>query len=477
MTCPVPLLDQFPPSAAMTDLRNGRHLTVETIRGVVADRARDFATAMADRRGPLVVAEAEGAEALISLFAAWGAGRMAVMVNPGLAPPERRNVIAHSQAAGWVSGGGSIEPVSDGPAGEAQPEPLGADAPCLMMMTSGTTGTPKGILHSPRSLQTRVALNIAHIGAQALERSLCVLPVFFGHGLIGNCLTPLAAGGHLHLLNGPQAPEIARFGATIDENGIGFMSSVPSFWRMALRAARPEAGTLERIHVGSAPLSADLWRSIAAWSGGADVYNMFGMTETANWIGGAPLTEADGRDGHVGRIWGGVYAIRGEDGGVHAEGRGEVLVSSPSIMLGYSGSESLTRDAFDGGWFRTGDIGELTEDGSLTLVGRMKTEINRGGIKILAEEIDMMLERHPDVEEACAFGIADPAAGEAVAAAVVLRPGSSTDTAEIRRWCRGEVRAEGVPVRLVAVDAIPRNERGKIVRSAVRDAVLDIGGR
>jgi oxalate---CoA ligase len=461
----------------MTDLRRGLRFTSAEIRGAVAHRAREFAAAVGNRPGPLVVAEAEGAEALISLFAAWGAGRMAVMVNPGLAPPERRIVIAHSKAAGWISDGGRAEPLDGDAAASTQPEPLGADAPCLMMMTSGTTGTPKGILHSPRSLAARVALNIAHIGAGPLERSLCVLPVFFGHGLIGNCLTPLMAGGNLHLLTGPQPAEISRFGATIDENRICFMSSVPSFWRMALRAEPARGGTLARVHVGSAPLSADLWLGIANWSGTAEVYNMFGMTETANWIGGARLDEAAGRDGHVGRIWGGGYAIRDEAGRVHGHGRGEVLVSSPSIMLGYDGSESLTQAAFEGFWFRTGDIGELTVEGSLTLVGRMKTEINRGGIKILAEEIDMMLERHPEVEEACAFGIDDPAAGEAVAAAIVLRAGSSVDVAEIRRWCRGEARAEAVPVKLVAVEAIPRNDRGKIVRAAVRDAVLGLEAR
>ena len=382
-------------------------------------------------------------------------------------------MIAHSDAAGWISDGGVAERVD----GSAEPRPLGADAPCLMMMTSGTTGTPKGILHSPRSLAARVALNIAHIGAAPLQRSLCVLPVFFGHGLIGNCLTPLMAGGNLHLLNGPQPAEIGKLGTTIDEHRIAFMSSVPSFWRMALRATPPRSGTLSRVHVGSAPLSADIWRSIADWSGTGEVYNMFGMTETANWIGGARLDEAAGRDGHVGHIWGGRYAVRDEAGRVHFHGRGEVLVSSPSIMLGYSGSESLNRAAFDGSWFRTGDIGELDAHGALTLVGRMKTEINRGGIKILAEEIDMMLERHPDVEEACAFGIEDMAAGEAVAAALVLRAGATVDLSEIRRWCRGEVRAEAVPVKLVAVDSIPRNERGKIVRAAVREIVLGAAGR
>ena len=468
----VPLLDQFPRSAAMTDLRSGQRWTLDDIRSAVAVRRKQLASALSGLAGPVVVGEANGAEALISLFATWAAGRMAVMVNPGLAPPERLTVIAHSGATGWISGGGQVEKVKGAETTDGEPGPLTMDAPCLMMMTSGTTGTPKGILHSPRSLKARVALNIAHIGEAPLMRSLCVLPVFFGHGLIGNCLTPLAAGGELFLLNGPQPAELASFGTMLDRNRIAFMSSVPSFWRLASRAPRPEAGRLQRVHIGSAPLSAELWQAISDWAGIGEVYNMFGMTETANWIGGATLSEAAGRDGHVGRIWGGHYGVRDDTGRIHDRGRGEVLVSSPSIMLGYTGSVSLTRAAFSGDWFRTGDIGELSEDGSLTLVGRMKTEINRGGIKILAEEIDMMLERHPDIEEACAFAIPDPAAGEAVGAALVFKAGSAANIAAIRQWCRGQVRAEGVPVKLVAVEEIPRNDRGKIVRSAVREAVL-----
>jgi acyl-CoA synthetase (AMP-forming)/AMP-acid ligase II len=147
-------------------------------------------------------------------------------------------------------------------------------------------------------------------------------------------------------------------------------------------------------------------------------------------------------------------------------------VQSPSMMLGYWQRPDLDEAAFADGWFRTGDIGELDGHGNLILVGRSKSEINRGGIKIQAEEVDMLLERHAAVAEACAFGIPDAIAGEAVAAAIVLAEGATFDPEALKAWCRERARDEAVPSRLFAVAAIPRNDRGKIVRADVRAMVM-----
>ena len=140
-------------------------------------------------------------------------------------------------------------------------------------------------------------------------------------------------------------------------------------------------------------------------------------------------------------------------------------------MLGYWQRPDLDAEAFIDGWFRTGDIGELDAFGRLTLVGRIKTEINRGGIKVQAEEVDLLLERHPDIAEACAFGLPDAIAGELVAAAIVLKPGALYDPEAIKAWCRTMARPDAVPSKLFALAAIPRNERGKLVRADVRRLV------
>ena len=468
-----PLLASFPNHANIVDLRSGIKLSRSDLVTRVEGEAETMAALGLPGHRPVVVGHPSALDMLVSLLAAWIAGHPAIVVNPKLSAEEQKNVMAHTGAVHWF--GPAVQDLTEskprqGKATSNPPTPLGRDEAALILMTSGTTGVPKGIAHTIRSLEARMAINVAHIGEETLSRCLCVLPAFFGHGLIGNCLTPLAAGGTLFLWNSPNMIETRMLGEIIDRHEITFMSSVPSFWKLATRVATPPAKPLKRLHVGSAPLSIEQWTSIGEWNGTSEVFNLYGMSETANWIGGASIKEANGRDGYVGRIWGGNYAVLGEDGQILPSGRGEVLVQSPSMMAEYLGETEKTSQAFHHGWFRTGDIGELRDDGTLTLVGRIKSEINRAGIKVQAEEIDMLLERHPAVAEACAFGIPDPASGEAIAAAIVLAAGATADQESIKAWCRERARPEAVPAKLFFLSEIPRNDHGKIVREDVREA-------
>ncbi|HEY6630288.1 MAG TPA: AMP-binding protein [Rhizobiaceae bacterium] len=469
----------LPETAELIDVRSGKQYPREAIWQAVSGRA---AALVASGIGPgdaVVVAQPQGVAFILDVFAAWTAGAVAVAVNPRLTPDEQKRVLASTGAKLWLGPVACDTPLRLDEA--AQPDPsalagraLGLDVPALMLMTSGTTGTPKGVVHSLRSLSTRLALNMDAIGRADLARTLNVLPAFFGHGLIGNCLTALAAGGALHVWTSPDVTELRGLSGFIDREKITFMSSVPSFWRIAMRMSEGPKRPLARVHVGSAPLSLDLWEEIGRWVGTKRVFNMYGMTETANWIGGAALDEPGVGDGLVGRAWGGSFGVLGQDGEVRQRGTGEVVLDSPSIMLGFHGMADKTAGVFHGSWFRTGDIGDIDADGRLFLVGRIKNEINRGGIKVPAEEIDMLLERHPDVAEACAFGLPDPVSGEAVAVAIVMKPGASATDEAIKDWCRRHIRAEAVPSRLLRLAEIPRNERGKIVRSVVCEAALAI---
>jgi acyl-CoA synthetase (AMP-forming)/AMP-acid ligase II len=461
----VPLTNRLPPAARLVSVRSGRQLDAAGLVAAVAAASRHLESLGLAHGDRVVIGHADPLDFIVSLLAAWQAGLVGVGVNPKLSALEQDNVIATAGASGWLgelrTTPPAFEPVTD-PA-----TPLGTDEPALILMTSGTTGRPKGIALSQAALLARVEHNRAAIPELPLP-SLCVLPVFFGHGLIGNVLTPLLAGSAVHLWPSPDAMELRGFGQYLDNHRIGFMSSVPAFWKLALRFANPPAQPLVRVHVGSSPLSREHWEDIASFAGTRNVFNMFGMTETANWIAGGTLDEPGADAGYVGKPWGGEIAVLGEDGGIAPTGRGEVLVRSPSIMAGYWQRPDLDAEAFVADWFRTGDIGELDAEGRLTLVGRIKTEINRGGIKVQAEEIDLLLERHPDIAEACAFGMPDPIAGELVAAAIAMKPGKSFDPEAIKAWCRGMARSDAVPSRLFVLDAIPRNERGKLVRADVR---------
>ena len=340
----------------------------------------------------------------------------------------------------------------------------------LVLFTSGTTGNPKGVVLSFDAVMTRIALNAKNIGAACRGRTLVALPTSFGHGLIGNALTPLLSGGDivLHPLGLPLAQNLGR---VVDAYRITFMSSVPAFWRLALKFAdAPSGPTLARVHVGSAPLPADLWRAIGDWSR-AEVVNCYGVTELANWVAGASSRVEGIADGVVGKLWGGEAAIRDRSGAIRATGEGELLVNSPSVMSGYLQRPDLTDAVLRDGWYQTGDTAIIDTDGRITLTGRMKDEINRAGLKVQPAEIDTLLETHPAVREACAFGIADPVSGEIVAAAVQLAPGANVTAAALADWCRDRLRREALPERWFMVDKLPRNERGKISRDVVRCAL------
>jgi acyl-CoA synthetase (AMP-forming)/AMP-acid ligase II len=349
----------------------------------------------------------------------------------------------------------------------------GEGDPALILFTSGTTGDPKGVVHSFGSIQNRIRLNSEYIDDGVMQNTLCVLPTHFGHGLIGNCLTPIFAGNNLFLSPFAGIASAVKMSNVIDSNGITFMSSVPSLWKLVLRSAEPPTGaTLKQICVGSAPLSANLWQEIIDWAGIENVVNMYGITEMANWISGISARDHVPQDGLIGTMWGGKAALLDSEGETHEFGEGELIVKSPSMMTEYYQRPDLTADALSHGWFRTGDLARISPEGIMVLTGRKKNEINRGGQKVQPEEIDSILEGHPDILEACTFGLPDEIAGEIVATAVCFRSSPGPDSRMLRAWCEERLRREYVPERWFFVDDIPKTERGKINRQQVLEYCL-----
>ena len=176
--------------------------------------------------------------------------------------------------------------------------------------------------------------------------------------------------------------------------------------------------------------------------------------------------------GTCGIPWPDTVSIVGEDGRQLPPGeQGEILVRGPTVMSGYLNAPELNRTRFVNGWFKTGDIGSLDEDGFLTLHGRKDDLINRGGEKISPVEIDDALMRHPAVAEAAAFAVPHPRLGEDVAAAVVLRPGMTATPVELRGYLQEQLASFKVPRRIVIRDQLPKGQTGKVVRRLLAECL------
>ena len=263
-------------------------------------------------------------------------------------------------------------------------------------------------------------------------------------------------------------------------------------WRLALKTARPpQSRSLQRVFCGSAPLSALLWTGIQQWSGTNQVVNAYGITETGSWLAGTSLLQVAPADGLVGEIWGGNVKILQSASTAHPPGdaeecapgeSGHIWINTPALMKGYLGREDLTTQVVSHGWFVTGDIGFLDDDGLLHLSGREREEINKGGMKVHPTDIDMVVERFAHTVDVCAFAYDDALQGEDIGIAVVLEPNTPETRRGLYEWTLQHLGSHRVPRRWYVIDEIPRSSRGKVNRASIAQscAVLkpsDLRGR
>jgi acyl-CoA synthetase (AMP-forming)/AMP-acid ligase II len=353
------------------------------------------------------------------------------------------------------------------------------DQDALILFTSGTTGQPKGVVHTHRSLRARWMSLRDCLGLDRYRRTLCLLPTHFGHGLICNCLFPWLSGQDLFIVPPFRSDMVMGLGSLIEEHRITFLSSVPSVWRLALRTAKPpQSQTLERVSCGSAPLSAALWKAVQEWTGTKEVLNAYGITETGSWLAGTTVAGFEPADGLIGTAWGGVIRIlrsgTTETAPAFAEQctpgeAGYVWVNTPALMRGYLGRDDLTSRVVRHGWFLTGDIGVVDERGLLFLRGREREEINKGGMKIYPGDVDAVVERFADATDVCTFGYEDPDYGENVGIAVVLQGTDEPTLKRLHDWMKQHLARHQMPERWYVVGEIPRTSRGKINRDTVAE--------
>ena len=351
--------------------------------------------------------------------------------------------------------------------GSADPIPPAPDDIALLLHTSGTTSRPKGVPLSHRNIVASL-LNVAKSYSLSVEdKSLIVMPLFHVHGLMGAALSTLSTGGAIVV---PPRFSASRFWQLQQTTGATWYSASPTIHQVLLMRAdddeAPRSG-FRFIRSCSAALTTETLKGLENRFD-APVLEAYGMTEAAHQMSTNPLPPGERRPGSVGTATGvkiSIMDMESQGSILPPNTKGEIVIRGENVMGGYRNNPEATRDAIKDGWFRTGDQGFLSEDGYLTLTGRIKELINRGGEKISPLEIDEVLKQHPSVLEAVAFSVPDKKYGECVRAAVVLRESMTEEMLKIH--CREKLADFKVPDVIYVTNSLPRTATGKIQRRTV----------
>ncbi len=441
-----------------------------------------LATASTARCAPLNPAStsSEAAAAFTDLDVA------AVVVAAGVDSPARQAAVdlgvlrlELSPQPGGPAGTSTLTP-SDGagpPAG-TQPRPDAGDV-ALLLRTSGTTARPKSVPLTHANLCTSAGNVARALELTGQDRCLNLMPLFHIHGLVACLSASLWAGGSVICTPGFDGDQVLGW---IEDAGPSWYSAVPTLHQaMAGAASRRGAHVgsgLRFIRSSSAALPPQLLDRLEH-TFDAPVVEAYGMTEAAHQIASNPLPPGTRKPGTVGLAAGPEVVVLGADGTPEPAGvAGEIAIRGPNVTSGYLDDAEANAAAFTpDGWLRTGDQGVLDEDGYLTITGRLKELINRGGEKVAPREVEEALLDHPAVAEAIAFAVTHPTLGEDVAAAVVLEHDDRgrTRAGDLRRFAGGRLASHKLPRRLVIVDAIPRGATGKLQRRGLA-AVLGLEG-
>ena len=466
----------------------------------ILDHGRSVATALLGGRTDLegervAVVCRPGRDFCAAMLGVWLAGGMAVPLHPAHPLAELTHPVtdagvtavvcssvhrplADDLAAVATAAVGRVLDLGDpgsGPAPTVAELPdIDPERPALMVYTSGTTGAPKGAVHTHRSVLAQVTSMAEAWEWTDSDRVLLVLPLHHVHGIVNVTLTALWSGALCEAQ--PGFEPLATWDRLASEELTLFMA-VPTVyarlvaaWEAADEEARARwsagAARLRLMVSGSAALpveTLDRWERIT----GQRLLERYGMTELGMVLG----NRLDQRvPGHVGWPFPGVEVRVVDDAGVAvATGEpGELQVRGPQTFAGYWNRPEATADSFVDGWFRTGDVAVLDLEG-YRLLGRASVDILKtGGEKVSALEIEEVFRTHPAIDDCAVVGVPDPEWGDRISIAVVAEPGATVPSIdELRAWGKERLAPAKVPSRLLVLDELPRNALGKVTKPAV----------
>ncbi|WP_433704871.1 class I adenylate-forming enzyme family protein [Paraburkholderia sacchari] len=470
------------------------NLTFEALAAEVLRRAAALARLDPLPRSRVCIGAANSVDHLLSLLAVLAAGKVWVPLNPRNGDPELRRIVEFVAPSLVLADDAMLERL----AGIAAPlRPLGdldsddgdlagvafgpyasggvsvEDAQAIKF-TGGSTGVPKGVVQPLRAWNTNIATQIHELGLTPDDRYLVAAPIT--HGTSTYMLPLLGAGGALVF------PEHAKPAGLLDaasEHGATIFFAPPTLI-LALseeqRRAPRALPALRYLVYGGAPMRPEQIRDAQAVFGPV-LCTSFGQTEAPQIITFLPPGEMTGeRYTSVGRPTLLMrVAILDKSGRLLGPGEeGEIAVRGGLVMSGYLKAEEETSKTLVDGWLRTGDAGVFDEDGYLFLRDRIRDVIITGGFNVYPGDVEVVLSRHPAVADCSVVGVPDAKWGEAVHAAVQLRPGMSVDAEELVALVKRELGSVKTPKSVHLFEALPRSAVGKVLKPAVREAILNL---
>ncbi len=357
--------------------------------------------------------------------------------------------------------------IAASPAHDAVDPAIGGDDPHLILYTSGTTGSPKGVVLTHANCFWQ-SVNGWALGIMPNTVALIILPMFHVGGLNGS-VTPMIHVGATVIV--PSKFDPADVLATIEREKVSGMVAVPAIYQMLYdhpNFATTDLSSIAALISGGAPLGLDLTRKYH--ERGIEFRQGYGLTETSPGVTGMGPGECLRKAGTAGRAC--LYVevkIVDDDGNELPVGRaGEVAIQGPNVMAGYWNRPEETAKAIRNGWFHSGDIGYLDDEGFLTLVDRKKDMLISGGENVYPAEIEKVLLEHPGIAEAAVVGRADGRWGEVPVAFVVIRPGHVLTSEELIQFCAERIAKYKTPKEVILRDALPHNAAGKIMKPALK---------
>jgi long-chain acyl-CoA synthetase len=366
--------------------------------------------------------------------------------------------------------GGGVLDAYDGGGGEAVE--VDPEETAVILYTSGTTGRPKGAELTHRNLGLNTRAVVHHLGMEADDVLLGTLPLFHSFGQTCTLNASLAVGARLALLTRFDAAAAVEL---IDREGVTILMGVPTMLA-GIAGAATDHGPFPGLRIaasGGAPLPREQAENFERVTG-VPVLDTWGLSETSP---AATLNRPGAtRVGSVGRPIDGVEvrAVGDDNQGLPAGETGQLAIRGHNVMKGYWRRPEATAAAITpDGWFLTGDLGRVDDDGYVYVVGRSKDMIIRGGLNVYPREVEEVLHRHPAVSEAAVVGVPDERLGEEVGAAVVLAPGASAEPAELREWLKQRVAPFKYPRQVWMLDELPKGPTGKILKREIHPPTDD----